>query len=70
MEYTPELSKYLLEEGLLPDDCTFVSVEFPVDSTPKVVYTTLLNEERMEKFQRAFGRFLADRREGLKWKKT
>lgn len=60
----PRFAKYLAEEGLLPYGCRNVRVSFTTDEAVMVQYDVFMTEDRMDRFQRAFSKYLESRNHG------
>lgn len=55
---TPDLIRCMINEGLVPEECVDIIVEFRVDALPQIIYRVNLDEARIGRFQRAFTRYL------------
>lgn len=53
-----ELVPFMIKEGLVPDECTWIQVEFPVDGAVSIMYRVNVTEGRLAAFQRAFNAYL------------
>jgi hypothetical protein len=62
VDKTAGLIHFMLEEDLVPDECVDIKVEFTVDAIPQIVYRVNLDDNRIERFQRAFTKYLSANR--------
>lgn len=56
----PGIIKYMIEEGLVPQESLSISIDFPTDGGVTVTYQVFMTGERLEKFQRAFAKYIEE----------
>jgi hypothetical protein len=55
------LERCLVAEGLVPDDCHNIHLDFTAHAAPVLRYELFLTEDRLARFQRAFAAYLAEK---------
>ena len=54
----PGIIKYLIAEGLIPEESLNVQINFPTDGGVTVRYEVFMTGDRLARFQRAFAAYL------------